>query len=181
MTRTKLFLLVSTLTILLAIFGSLYWWFNREEFGSNHYPELEYGGLKAVIQVEVTGYWIDNQEELPKGATSPIGTYNVTGVGTCYIIDVCQIITPEEQPFLGMPRGVVPDGFAKLEGNGNDNFDDPACNLTPSGSGQHYVWVVSEEEIVYSVCDENSDGVIEPNESTDGFSGSLLHKKDIWP
>ncbi len=170
MTRTKLVLLVTIFTILLAIFGGLYWWFNREEFGSNHSPAGEYWGLKAVIQTEVDNY-VDNQGELPKGAASPIGTYNVTGVGTCYIIDVCQISTPQG----GIPPQRVPDGFAKIDGDGNDNFDDPACNLIPSSSGQHYVWVVNEEGYVYSVCDENSDGTIGPNELTDGLIDA------IWP
>ena len=155
MTRTKLFLLVSILTILLAIFGGLYWLFNQGKFGQH--TERGYTEMKPQIQWAVIEYWVTHQEkELPIGATNPIGTYNVTGVGSCDIIDICQIVNHSAGPLR-----MVPDGFARLDGGANDNFDDPACNLIPTASGQHYVWVIDDEKNVHSVCDQNSDGIIE--------------------
>ena len=128
--------------------------------------EQAYNAVRPQIQNAVTAYMVDNVGQMPPTMDSLRVSTKALTVDAA-VFDMCSLLSVQG----GLIN--VPDGCAQLPGAGNDNFDGGGCG--PTGQGHHYVWVVDAAGNVYSVCDENLDGVFSGSELDDGFH------YNIWP
>lgn len=126
--------------------------------------QVAYGEAKTQIQNAAVAYLISAEGFPVTGNTTTIDgdTYS--------IIDICELIEPEE-----MLAG-VPDGCWQGDGEGDDNCDG-AGNVSCTGceATAHYVWAIGSKGNVVSECkntDDNDGGCI--NTSSDGYQG-------VWP
>ena len=128
--------------------------------------EQAYNLIKPQIQNAVTAYMVDNVGQLPPTMKSHQVSTGALTIGAS-VFDICAV--------LGTQGGLisVPDGCARLPGADDDNFDKGGCS--PTGTGQHYVWLVDAAGNVFSACDEDLDGVLSGGELSDGFH------YNIWP
>ena len=131
-------------------------------------PYAKYTTTEGKIQSAVLEYAFNHSGLLPVlNASADEGwdiQINIFGGGsvTTRIIDICALL---ESGYLEQ----VPEGVGSFNGEDNDNCDNGNGNCTCQ-SGAHYVWLVSMEGMVYSVC--LGDGCMVGME--DGYEG-------IWP
>ena len=140
-----------------------------------------YDTIKPQIQNAVTAYTTANNGQLPP-VLSGNTTYNITteanqSVPTCRVFDICNIVG------VGEILRQVPDGCMTQASGGIDNFPDANASCSATDTGQHYVWVMDPAGNVYSMCDDNGNGIISGGTETyDGFHGiSTNYSADLWP
>lgn len=112
----------------------------------------EYKAVVDILNSKVTEYKDDLQDSLP------ISGMNISlkdPAGTYFIIDICKLMYS------------VPDGFAAVDGDNNDNCDAGDCQCDANAN---YIWLLDSYGKVFSKC--VGDACLS-NES-DGYQG-------IWP
>lgn len=72
------------------------------------------------------------------------GTTIFMGGKQFYLIDGCALLESE-----GGILKKLPEGFARVAGDGNDNCDSGNCSCNPKG---HYVWFVNPNGGICSIC-----------------------------
>ena len=136
-----------TALAIVAVIATVYWFTMWSEPSNKDY--------KAVVDTlngEVSEYKLHHDNSLPVSAMNaslqdPEGTY--------FIIDICDLMN------------YVPDGFATVDGEGNDNCDAGTCECSANAS---YVWLLDSYGDVFSRC--VGDGC--DSSSSDGYQG-------VWP
>jgi hypothetical protein len=136
-----------TALIIIALILTVYW-FTMWNTSSNK----DYQAVVGILNTEVTEYKAHHQNNLP---VSGMNTSLVNPAGTYFIIDICSLMN------------YVPDGFAAVEGDDNDNCDAGGCQCSANAS---YVWLLDSYGKVFSKCAGDK---CKTNES-DGYQG-------IWP
>jgi hypothetical protein len=136
-----------TALIIIALILTVYW-FTMWNTSSNK----DYQAVVGILNTEVTEYKAHHQNNLP---VSGMNTSLVNPAGTYFIIDICELMN------------YVPDGFAAVEGDDNDNCDAGGCQCSANAS---YVWLLDSYGKVFSKCAGDK---CKTNES-DGYQG-------IWP
>jgi hypothetical protein len=136
-----------TALIIIALILTVYW-FTMWNTSSNK----DYQAVVGILNTEVTEYKAHHQNNLP---VSGMNTSRVNPAGTYFIIDICSLMN------------YVPDGFAAVEGDSNDNCDAGSCQCSANAS---YVWLLDSYGKVFSKCAGDK---CKTNES-DGYQG-------IWP
>ena len=136
-----------TALIIIALILTVYW-FTMWNTPSNK----DYKAAVDILNTEVTEYKAHHQNNLP---VSGMNTSLVNPAGTYFIIDICSLMN------------YVPDGFAAVEGDSNDNCDAGSCRCRANAS---YVWLLDSYGKVFSKCVGDK---CKTNQS-DGYQG-------IWP
>jgi hypothetical protein len=136
-----------TALAILAVIGTVYW-FTMWNEPSN----TEYNAVVDILNSEVAEYKLHHDNDLPVSAMNvsledPAGTY--------FIIDICNLMN------------YVPDGFAAVEGDNNDNCDAGGCECDTDAS---YVWLLDSYGTVFSKCA----GEKCKSNASDGHQG-------VWP
>lgn len=138
---------ILSVTVILAIIAAVYW-FTMWNEPSNK----EYKAVVDILNSEVTDYKAHHQDNLP---ISGMNTSLKNPAGTYFIINICSLMN------------YVPDSFAAIEGETNDNCDAGGCQCSANAS---YIWLLDSYGKVFSKCVGDKCG---SNES-DGYQG-------IWP
>jgi hypothetical protein len=138
---------ILSVTVILAIIAAVYW-FTMWNEPSNK----EYKAVVDILNSEVTDYKSHHQDNLP---ISGINSSLKNPAGTYFIINICSLMN------------YVPDSFAAIEGETNDNCDAGGCQCSANAS---YIWLLDSYGKVFSKCVGDKCG---SNES-DGYQG-------IWP
>jgi hypothetical protein len=131
-------------------------------------PYTKYITTEGQIQSAVLEYAFNNSGLLPVLNASENEEWDIRvnffggGSVTARIIDLCTLM---ELGYLEQ----IPEGVGSFAGADNDNCDNGNGNCTCQ-SGAHYVWLVSMEGMVYSVC--LGDGCMVGME--DGY-------ENVWP
>jgi len=118
-----------TALAILAVILTVYW-FTMWNQPSNK----EYNAVVDILNTEVAEYKVHHENNLPVSGMNaslndPAGTY--------FIIDICELMN------------YVPDGFAAVDGDGNDNCDAGGCQCDINAS---YVWLLDSYGTVFSKC-----------------------------
>ena len=136
-----------TALIIIALILTVYW-FTMWNTPSNK----DYKAVVGLLNTEVTEYKAHHQDNLP---VSGMNTSLVNPAGTYFIIDICELMN------------YVPDGFAAVDGEDNDNCDAGSCQCSANAS---YIWLLDSYGKIFSKCVGDK---CHSNES-DGYQG-------IWP
>ena len=137
---------VTTIAII-AVIVTVYW-FTMWNTPSNK----DYTTVVDILNSEVTEYKAHHEDNLP---VSGLNVSLEDPAGTYFIIDICELMN------------YVPDGFAAVDGDGNDNCDAGDCECDASAS---YIWLLDSYGKVFSKCVGSK---CEADDS-DGYQG-------IWP
>ena len=139
----------TTLTMLIILAGIIaVYWFTTVDTSTN-------GSYKTVtdkLTDEVADYKAHYEGSLPVSGTA---STLQTPAGTYFIIDICSLMN------------YVPDGFAAVAGNNNDNCDNGSCQCNTNAS---YIWLLDTNGKLLSKCVGDK---CKSNES-DGYQG-------VWP
>jgi len=136
-----------TALVIIALIVTVYW-FTMWNTPSNK----DYKAVTDILNSEVTEYKAHHQDSLP---VSGLNAWLVKPAGTYFVIDICKLMN------------YVPDGFAAVQGDNNDNCDVGGCQCSANAS---YIWLLDSYGTVFSKCVGDK---CHSNES-DGYQG-------IWP
>ena len=136
-----------TALVILAVIIAVYW-FTMWNESSNK----EYSAVVDILNTEVSEYKEHHEGGLP---VSDMNASLDDPEGIYFIIDICELMN------------YVPDGFAAVEGEGNDNCDAGNCECDANAS---YVWLLDSYGKIFSKCvgDKCS------SSGSDGYQG-------VWP
>jgi len=134
--------------------------------------EQAYNTVKSQIQNSVTAWMVNHNGEQPPYDPTPfnVSVYTFIPVN---VIEICSII--------GAFLPEVPDGCYGSASQAHTNFYNSSDSrygggcINPNVSDGHYIWTMDTNGNVYSICDENRDGVYDATDRVDGFH------QDIWP
>jgi len=136
-----------TALVIVALIVAVYWFTMWNEPSNKDY--------KAVVDTlnsEIAEYKAHHEDDLP---VSGMNTSLENPAGTYFLIDICELMN------------YVPDGFASVQGDNNDNCDAGGCQCH---AGAHYIWLLDSYGKVLSKCVGDS----WKTSSSDGYQG-------IWP
>ncbi|MFA5375134.1 MAG: hypothetical protein WC455_05180 [Dehalococcoidia bacterium] len=136
-----------TTILIIAVVVTVYW-FTMWNTTSNK----EYSEVVDILTTEVMEYKAHHEDNLP---VSGLNTSLEDPAGTYFIIDICALMN------------YVPDGFAAVDGDSNDNCDAGGCQCDTNAS---YIWLLDSYGKVFSRCVGDKCSF---NES-DGYQG-------VWP
>jgi hypothetical protein len=136
-----------TALVIIALIVTVYW-FTMWNTPSNK----DYKAVTDILNSEVTEYKAHHQDSLP---VTGLNASLVKPAGTYFVIDICKLMN------------YVPDGFAAVQGDNNDNCDVGGCQCSANAS---YIWLLDSYGKVFSKCVGDK---CKSNES-DGYQG-------IWP
>jgi hypothetical protein len=137
----------ATTVVIIAMIVTVYW-FTMWNTPSNK----DYTAVIDILNSEVTEYKAHHEDSLP---VSGMNASLEDPAGTYFIIDICALIN------------YVPDGFAAVEGDNNDNCDAGGCQCSTNAS---YIWLLDSYGKVFSKCVGDK---CKTNQS-DGYQG-------VWP
>lgn len=136
-----------TALVILAVIITVYWFTMW-----NEPVNKDYAAVVDILNTEVKEYKLHHDNSLP---VSGLNASLEEPEGTYFIIDICELMN------------YVPDGFAAVNGSGNDNCDAGGCECQPDAS---YVWLLDSYGKVFSKCIGDK---CKSNDS-DGYQG-------VWP
>lgn len=154
----------------------------------NNYSRPAYYTIKSQIQNAVTDFAANHNGSLPSCEDTPFNvnfTYsNASTVSiTCQVVDLCSLIG------TGQLLRTVPDGLYGNSSQEHTNFynssnvyyEDGCKN--PLNDWGHYIYLIDSIGNVYSICDENRDGVYNSSDRVDGLHpiGKYASQDIIWP
>ena len=120
---------ILTTAVIIAGIGAIYWFTMMNEPSNK-----EYKAAVDILNSEVTDYKAHHQNNLP---ISGMNTSLENPAGTYFIIDICSLMN------------YVPDGFAAVDGDNNDNCDAGDCQCSANAS---YIWLLDSYGKVFSKC-----------------------------
>lgn len=139
----------TTLVAIIILAGIMaVWWFTMGPTPTNG----DYNAVADKLTDEIAEYKAHHDGNLPISGTTitltkPDGSYPV--------IDICKLMN------------YVPDGFAAIDGETNDNCDAGGCQCNTAA---HYIWAVDTQGNVVSKCVGDKCG----SNNSDGYQG-------VWP
>ena len=140
-------------------------------------PRRAYDTIKSQIEDSVTDFAATHNGLLPPCEDTLFDVYDANSKATimCCVFDICSLIG-KDQLLRGVPDGLSGNSSQVHTNfyNSSDAYYNGSCE-NPCDSIGHYIYLIDSTGNVYSICDENRDGVYNSTDRVDGQHG------DIWP